>query len=168
MDIRQLRANLQLKIVEVINENVDKEFIFGERDCHTLTLQIFDAVVGSDALKFIYKKYTTPIGGQRLQTKIGMNMKEFIQRYCDPVDLSLLTSGDFMITYHPEQKFYSIYWYLGNSRFAVASLKDNKVEIEHYDVRYLSCDEWTAYRFKDDALLLKIEPLNITNNESEE
>lgn len=161
MDIRQLRMNLQLKIVDVFNKNVDKEFIFGERDCHTLTLEIFDAVTGSNALPLIYKKYKTPKGAMRLMVKLNTEIEQFVQRYCEPVPHELMASGDLVLRYNEEYKIHDVSWYLGNNRFGLANNIKGVIEIEQLDVQKI--EDVKCYRLTEQALLFQIEPIHINN-----
>ena len=57
-----------------IESKLGKPFAWGTNDCNTFIVGYFDAVLGTDLLKIIYKKYTTKLGAIRFQKKFGQRI----------------------------------------------------------------------------------------------
>ena len=55
-----------------IESKLGKPFAWGTNDCNTFIVGYFDAVLGTDLLKIIYKKYTTKLGAIRFQKKLKL------------------------------------------------------------------------------------------------
>jgi hypothetical protein len=51
-----------IKANNYIESKLGKPFAWGTNDCNTFIVGYFDAVLGTDLLKIIYKKYTTKLG----------------------------------------------------------------------------------------------------------
>ncbi|MFM5339413.1 hypothetical protein ACEUA8_01505 [Aeromonas veronii] len=146
----ETRLKYSLMLVNILQKHINEPFILGQRDCNTISAEVFDAVTKSDVYKLMYGRYKTFGGAKRHQTKLGLTTREFIQYYADRIDINLASSGDIFLHEDVDLGIFNIYWYLGNKQIVIANNNTGLIEVDSLDLRDMT--DFECYRLTDLAL----------------